>query len=666
MASENWVDSGANVYIDGGKVGIGSSSTPGAALDIFSGDLYIRDGKVGIGTPSPDASLDVEIGTNAEALRLTRTAEDPAVLRFGFDQALGSGYAYVQGDRFDPNPQPVLLNPYGGQVAIGMAPTFETGYALLQVAGGAQLKGPAATSGAPLRNSGQMRLTGAYWNGTVSVPLDATLQTVVSAVTPSLVVRLSIAVGASGEMVSLKNNGNVGIAVTDPAAKLDVGGDLRASTSVSTPTVATLSGDLTLSPAGSHVVVATGKVLKAAAGSQSAPAVTLGGDTGTGLYWPAANKLAIAVNGQQQPRLFVNSDGAIGIGNSNPSFALDVSGDIRMRDGYISLPSTGRLYFSDMYGSRYVKDNPDTGKEWIEFVARVAMGDGGFHPEYASPNPLGITIDENGTIQTNGNFQVLRTDPSLTPVVWHLGRQGFQNTAGSLVPKHTNYFFWQDRANRYGWWWTGWNSFRHPATVKTGPNTAETVARGYGYYPLRSMGKNVLFEASGEIVSSFRFVGPAVYFQDPLHIDLAFAQPSPPVPEPPSVAPDGYTSDLRPYINLGVSTSLNGSVAAGATQITVASTTGFSSDDEIYIGSSDNSEINEIASISGSVLYLKRDTKSYGGSETVKTVRELGGVQPDRSSSGLGIHILRDGNDLVFTDAVGSITLDQIRQGLGI
>ncbi len=190
----------------------------------------------------------------------------------------------------------------------------------------------------------------------------------------------------------------------------------------------------------------------------------------------------------------------------------------------------------------------------------------------------------------------------------------------TVIPAHANYIFWQERINREGWWWAGWNTFRAPGTVKGGQNTPESVARGYGYYPFRNLTKNFPLEANGVVLSDNALVGPTLYLQNPLHQDVDQDAPK---------APSGYDSDRRPYLDLGTQTTLAEPVSAGSNSITVSSTSGFAVDDEVFIdGGATNSEINEIATLGSSgVLVLKRDTKGYASGAPVKIVRELGGVR---------------------------------------
>jgi hypothetical protein len=62
-------------------------------------------------------------------------------------------------------------------------------------------------------------------------------------------------------------------------------------------------------------------------GSASTPAVQ-GEDTNTGVFFPAADTVAVATGGSE--RLRVDSSGRLGIGTSSPGAALEVSGEARI------------------------------------------------------------------------------------------------------------------------------------------------------------------------------------------------------------------------------------------------------------------------------------------------------------------------------------------------
>ena len=450
--------------------------------------------------------------------------------------------------------------------------------------------------------------------------------------------------------------------VSDPDTGLYRGGanDLRIATGGAARLTVDANGKVSIAAPSSGVALeVAGKVL--ANVTDAAAYQFLNGGGTEGLLIDTTNKAvrpltdnvySIGAGAQRWSSLRVGTGdstfaGKVGIGVTNPSVALDVSEDVKASN--FVLASGGKLYLNGAAGARYFVDNPTYG--WVDFA-------GGFQLEEDSE--LGLSIDDNGTVRSNGNLQVLRSDTPGSPTLWYLGRQGWHYVGDPPqpdVPLHTNYFFWESRTNQNGWYWSGWNTFRHPEDIK-GHAQEYSVAWGYGYYPFRNMAKNYLLEADGMILSDLSLVGPTIYFQNPLHQDVDQSTPK---------AADGYDSDRHPYIELGTQTTLSSSVSAGSTSINVNSSSGFSAGDEIMIVGTGHSEINEVASVAGNTLYLERDTKAYSSGQTVKKVRELGGARLDSSSEGLAVYITRSGDDLVFKDNRGSaITLQQIRQGLGL
>ncbi len=71
----------------------------------------------------------------------------------------------------------------------------------------------------------------------------------------------------------------------------------------------------------------TGQVLLDDAQSATAPDLAFDGDTNTGIFSPASDKIAIATGGTQ--RVVVDALGNVGIAKASPSSALDVSGTIK-------------------------------------------------------------------------------------------------------------------------------------------------------------------------------------------------------------------------------------------------------------------------------------------------------------------------------------------------
>jgi hypothetical protein len=80
------------------------------------------------------------------------------------------------------------------------------------------------------------------------------------------------------------------------------------------------SGNFTNISGGTHTI--TSGVF--AAGSAASPSITFTGDLNTGIYSPGADQVAVATNGTG--RLFVASNGYVGVGTASPSVALHAVG----------------------------------------------------------------------------------------------------------------------------------------------------------------------------------------------------------------------------------------------------------------------------------------------------------------------------------------------------
>lgn len=74
---------------------------------------------------------------------------------------------------------------------------------------------------------------------------------------------------------------------------------------------------------GAGKVLTVGGIASHAAGSAAAPTITATGDTNTGIFFPAADQVAISTGGTQ--RAVVDASGNVGIGTSSPSQKLVLS-----------------------------------------------------------------------------------------------------------------------------------------------------------------------------------------------------------------------------------------------------------------------------------------------------------------------------------------------------
>ena len=97
-----------------------------------------------------------------------------------------------------------------------------------------------------------------------------------------------------------------------------------------------------------------------ASGTAAAPSLSIVGDGNTGIYSPGADQLAVATNGSG--RLFVNSTGQVGVANSSPGVAFDVTGAIRASTTVSDTAGNVRIIPQNSQSGSYTLAAADLGK----------------------------------------------------------------------------------------------------------------------------------------------------------------------------------------------------------------------------------------------------------------------------------------------------------------
>jgi hypothetical protein len=148
---------------------------------------------------------------------------------------------------------------------------------------------------------------------------DGTLQFQVNGTTPSVTLNTLGAVGVG----AVPNFGTSGQALVSAG-------------STAAPTWATIAASQ-WTTSGSNISYTTGQV-QIGTGSAAAPALSVAGDTNTGVLFPAADTIAFATAGSERAR--ITSGGGFGIGTTNPNSTLDVDANVAANVPVISLTNS--------------------------------------------------------------------------------------------------------------------------------------------------------------------------------------------------------------------------------------------------------------------------------------------------------------------------------------
>jgi hypothetical protein len=125
-----------------------------------------------------------------------------------------------------------------------------------------------------------------------------------------------------GNLVLQDSGGNVGIGTTAPASKLEVEG---------TTQVLTLKNDgvashnyISFNNGGGEVAFWDNAKIGLFSGNGASPSYSFSGNTGTGMFSPAANQLSFSSSAVERMR--IDAGGNVGIGTTNPGFPLEIKG----------------------------------------------------------------------------------------------------------------------------------------------------------------------------------------------------------------------------------------------------------------------------------------------------------------------------------------------------
>lgn len=181
------------------------------------------------------------------------------------------------------------------------------------------------------------------------------------------------------------------------------------------------NGDLgTLAFQDSNAVNITGGVVDVSAGTAALPTLGTTGDPNTGVFFPAADTVAVATNGAERVR--VDANGSVGVGVTPSAWSSYKGFDINTY-GSISADTATTV----MSGNSYYN-----GTNWIyKLTARSSdyyQANGSHVWRYATSGTAGnaITFTQAMTLDANGNLGV-----GTTPSAWGSNFKVIESTGGS-------------------------------------------------------------------------------------------------------------------------------------------------------------------------------------------------------------------------------------------
>jgi hypothetical protein len=185
--------------------------------------------------------------------------------------------------------------------------------------------------------------------GTVTtVATGGSATATITGLAPSQVLSLGLPTGATGTVASA-GSGSVGTAAVAPTGDPNTGIYFPAADQVAITTGGTQA--LLLAAGAVSNPTFTGAATFAA-GTVSAPAITTTGDTNTGIFFPAADTVAITANSAERVR--VTSTGLVGVGTQSPGEVVHVVGGVRVARH--STDANARAY--TFYKSRGTESSP--------------------------------------------------------------------------------------------------------------------------------------------------------------------------------------------------------------------------------------------------------------------------------------------------------------------
>ncbi len=347
--------------LSGGMIFYTRSNNTSSNTTLAARMLIGQDGRVGIATSTPYYTLDVEGtlratgatyvdsnlffgSTGRQMINLYQTAHGIGVqgsTTYFRTTTTGDFHFYKGGVHSDTRGDPGT----GGTALLSIKDTGKVGIGTTAPQQDLHVASPASTTASVIMagNSNNSNFLGLY-SGTSTDPNPA----IVYGSNVGLRIGSWTSIGGSSyaERIRIDSSGNVGIATTSPAYRLDVAGSFRALSNI---LVYGASYHVAFTLSNSNVAAEIG--LASSNGSYSA-----GATSNDLVIRSASNNNLILQSGNGNACIFVNSNNTVGILTTTPAYKLDVNGDTIVR-GWIRTTGNTGWYSETHQGGWYMTDS---------------------------------------------------------------------------------------------------------------------------------------------------------------------------------------------------------------------------------------------------------------------------------------------------------------------